>query len=81
MLPVVVVAMVLVLVLLASRRRRRLPPGPKPSLIVGNLLQIPINRPWERYHEWLNAYSELTSLSTPIIPPQSDVLQSRISCT
>ena len=51
-------------VLKSFRTRRRnpnglpLPPGPKGWPIVGNLFDMPRDKPWVVYHEWFQVYGE-----------------------
>ncbi|RXW15358.1 hypothetical protein EST38_g10494 [Candolleomyces aberdarensis] len=44
-----------------SKRRKRLnlplPPGPKGAPLVGNLLQMPTEFEWKKYHEWCKEYN------------------------
>ena len=35
-----------------------LPPGPPPSSIVGNVLQMPKEQPWLKYAEWAKQYGK-----------------------
>ncbi|KIJ32780.1 hypothetical protein M422DRAFT_125177, partial [Sphaerobolus stellatus SS14] len=39
-----------------------LPPGPKEKLIMGNILDLPMSRDWEKYSEWAKEYGELVYL-------------------
>lgn len=47
-------------VFLVKRRQSRLPlpPGPKPWPIIGNVYDVPSIRPWEKYREWCEHFSE-----------------------
>lgn len=36
------------------------PPGPTPRWLVGNLLDVPLVRPWETYRKWCEEYGEST---------------------
>ena len=49
-----------VLLILWLRTKRssamRLPPGPKKLLVLGNLLDMPTERPWLKFAEWGNQY-------------------------
>ena len=42
-----------------SMRRGRLPPGPKPRLVIGNLLDMPSYKPWKTFTEWKVRWGEL----------------------
>ncbi|KAH8094841.1 cytochrome P450 [Cristinia sonorae] len=53
---------------LAQRRRRSLPPGPKPSLLWGNLLDMPYGEPWIKFREWTRTYGPLVYISLPTQP-------------
>ncbi|KAI0052441.1 cytochrome P450 [Auriscalpium vulgare] len=53
-----------------ARARRRagrlpLPPGPPPLPVLGNLLDIPREKPWLTYTAWGKQYGEVTSLTVP----------------
>ena len=39
-------------------RKVPLPPGPKPLPIIGNILDMPTTKPWEKYHEWCDLYGK-----------------------
>jgi hypothetical protein len=49
-------------ILYAYRKTRplpALPPGPPPAPVVGNLFQVPKDRPWLTYTEWAKQYGRL----------------------
>ncbi|KAH8094866.1 cytochrome P450 98A3 [Cristinia sonorae] len=53
----------------SSRRiRRPLPPGPKPRLFIGNLLDLPKVTPWKTYQEWRQIYGDVIHLHVPWQP-------------
>ena len=39
-----------------SKRSLPLPPGPKGYPIIGNSLDILLDAPWERFHDWSKVY-------------------------
>ncbi|KAH6916316.1 cytochrome P450 98A3 [Coprinopsis sp. MPI-PUGE-AT-0042] len=45
-----------------ARGRALLPPGPKGLPLIGNLLQIPVEQPWEVYNEWKKQYGDVIYL-------------------
>ncbi|TCD61530.1 hypothetical protein EIP91_008274 [Steccherinum ochraceum] len=54
---VVALAALSAIVWLRRARKLRLPPGPKPLPIVGNVLDMPSSKPWEKYSEWSKEYA------------------------
>lgn len=48
--------------LLSTRRPKGFPPGPPTLLGVGNLHQIPIERPFIKFHEWAETYGDIIGL-------------------
>ncbi|KAJ3758757.1 cytochrome P450 [Lentinula raphanica] len=49
-----------IFVLLYRRNTQlRLPPGPKPLPFIGNVLEIPTERPWIKYAEWGRIYGDV----------------------
>ncbi|THH18493.1 hypothetical protein EW146_g2521 [Bondarzewia mesenterica] len=39
------------------------PPGPKGRLILGNALEMPVQRPWLKFAEWSREYGDIISLN------------------
>ncbi|EAU81843.2 cytochrome P450 [Coprinopsis cinerea okayama7 len=79
-----VAAILLVKSLLAKSRRNPrglpLPPGPRGVPILGNLLQIPKEKPWVAYSEWSKRYGDAIYLETAgqpvlILNKLSDVVE------
>jgi cytochrome P450 len=48
--------------LLSTRRPKGYPPGPPPILGLGNLHQIPLERPFLKFHEWSKVYGDIVGL-------------------
>ncbi|KIJ30785.1 hypothetical protein M422DRAFT_267616 [Sphaerobolus stellatus SS14] len=44
-------------------RGLKFPPGPPPKPLIGNLLDFPMAREWETYHEWAQQYGELVHIN------------------
>ncbi|KAH6905497.1 cytochrome P450 [Coprinopsis sp. MPI-PUGE-AT-0042] len=56
------------LAVLRGRRSARglpLPPGPKGLPLLGNIFQIPSEKPWEVYNEWRKVYGDIIYLEAP----------------
>ncbi|KAL0564462.1 hypothetical protein V5O48_017583 [Marasmius crinis-equi] len=56
---VVLISIISLLCVLLRRKRANLgpyPPGPKPRLLIGNLLDVPKVKPWKTYKEWSKTY-------------------------
>lgn len=51
----------------ARPSRRRLPPGPRALPLIGNMLQMPIVKPWETYNEWSKKYGALLTWPPPCL--------------
>ncbi|KAH6914753.1 cytochrome P450 98A3 [Coprinopsis sp. MPI-PUGE-AT-0042] len=62
-----VVSAVTSLTLLSLRRTRGLPlpPGPKRLPLLGNVFQIPIEKPWKVYNEWGKVYGDMIYIEAP----------------
>ena len=46
---------------IGRRKLGPLPPGPKPLPFIGNVLDMPVHNPWERFSEWGQRYGKLKS--------------------
>ena len=55
---VIAVLALLIRRVIADKRRYRLPPGPKPSMLWGNLFDIPAVEPWKRFREYSSVYGQ-----------------------
>ncbi|KAJ3968799.1 cytochrome P450 [Lentinula raphanica] len=57
----ILATLVLPIFVLLHRRntKLRLPPGPKPLPFIGNVLEIPTERPWIKYAEWGRIYGDV----------------------
>jgi hypothetical protein len=42
-----------------ARHSLPLPPGPKPRLVIGNLLDIPQEKEWLTYNDWHERYGDV----------------------
>ena len=64
-------------------RDRRLPPGPRRLPLIGNLHQIPLQRPWLTYDRWCKQYGPLVScqqgLTTTILVGDPVIAQELLS--
>jgi cytochrome P450 family 619 len=60
-----IVGVIVILVLLwnisESRKRRALPPGPTPLPLIGNLHQLPKQKAYIKFTEWIPRYGPLMS--------------------
>ncbi|KAH8103605.1 CyP450 monooxygenase [Cristinia sonorae] len=72
MLPLLIALLTVAALIVRARRSRSrlpLPPGPKPWPFIGNMLDMPTVRPWEKYHEWCETYdSDVIFLDLPMQP-------------
>lgn len=46
-----------------------LPPGPKGLPVVGNLFDIPTDKPWLVYDKWFQQYGVYSTCMSQIVPP------------
>ncbi|TIC89853.1 (S)-N-methylcoclaurine 3'-hydroxylase isozyme 2 [Colletotrichum higginsianum] len=44
---------------LSTRRPKDFPPGPPPALIMGNVLQLPSEKNFLKFHEWKKTYGDI----------------------
>ncbi|THH30749.1 hypothetical protein EUX98_g3443 [Antrodiella citrinella] len=62
-------ALIVFVIFRLLKARPPLPPGPKPWPIIGNMLDVPTVRPWERYREWCDKYdSDVIFIQLPTLP-------------
>ncbi|KAH8102190.1 cytochrome P450 [Cristinia sonorae] len=65
----VLLVLAIVIARFSKRSRYPLPPGPKPWPIIGNALDMPLDRPWETYAKWCKQYdSDLVFVEIPMQP-------------
>jgi len=64
----ITVVVLVVLKLSNMTARKPYPPGPKPTLLVGNLLDVPANAPWRRFAEYTREYGGVVWLDLPMQP-------------
>ncbi|TQN70476.1 Cytochrome P450 monooxygenase patH [Colletotrichum shisoi] len=47
---------------LSTRRPKDFPPGPPPALVMGNVLQMPSEKAFLKFHEWKKTYGDIVGL-------------------
>ncbi|TCD63924.1 hypothetical protein EIP91_004771 [Steccherinum ochraceum] len=52
----------------STNHRLPLPPGPPRRWLVGNLLDLPLERPWETYKAWTDKYGDIVYFDFPSKP-------------
>lgn len=60
--PTIFLVYAVVRFLLQTRRPANFPPGPPPVLGLGNLHQVPPEKPYLKFHEWSKTYGDIIGL-------------------
>lgn len=73
------VFLVLALWLRTRRPQYPFPPGPKPRPCIGNMLDLPVDSPAEKYRDWAREYSEYQSWMSALQNVENRVIQIQTS--
>ncbi|KAF8581539.1 cytochrome P450 [Ramaria rubella] len=61
--PTLLSVSIFLLLYILHKKRASLPPGPQPWPIIGNALDMPKEKAWLRYTEWMKTYGDIVFLS------------------
>lgn len=64
-------ALLFVVMSITVFKRRQIlqnPPGPRAIPVIGNILDIPLDRPWETYRDWCKEYGAICEVAVGLPP-------------